>query len=168
MKGKFFRDIRLQLLKNLAWQCRGSGPHHRAFDKISELISRQMSPPDDVVLECFTTICQSLQVFYIVVDAMDECAYSERQQLMQFLKDLQCKHGAKIRLFITCRPLEEIADAFSGCKSLQLQAHDDDIARFVEQQIHKSETIDRWDKQYPELRLLSSITSAVLQAAGRQ
>lgn len=168
MKGKSFRDIRLQLLKNLAWQCRGSGQYHRAFDKIKEITSQQMSPTDDAVLECFTTICHSLRVFYIIVDAMDECTYSERRQLMCFLKDLQSTHGAKIRLFITFRPMEEIANAFPGCKSFQLQAQDDDIERFVLQELGNSDKINGWIEQRPDLNLPSCISNAVIQAAGRQ
>ena len=144
IKELSYHDVRLRLLNNVVWQCRGSGHYLPAFDLVDAATSNEESMAPRAVDSCFAEICQALQAFYIVVDGLDEYPYGQRQLLMQFLKDLQSTQGAKIKVFATFRFLQEIADFFQGSKSLQLQAHDDDITLFVQQQILKSQRLHNW------------------------
>lgn len=164
MKEASYQKILLDLLKNLAWQCRGSGSHHPAFGRIKTQIIQQEAVTERSVEDCFDEICASIRAFYIVVDGLDEFPWQQRQGLLKALKRLQSQHGPKIKLFVTFRFLQDIKDAFAGYKSFQLHANDDDIARYVEQQVNVKEKLHEWVKKEPVLR--SKIVNAVLQAAG--
>ncbi|RYP07260.1 hypothetical protein DL765_009212 [Monosporascus sp. GIB2] len=73
---------------------------------------------------------------YIVTDALDECRDSDaRRQFLAKLRELQAVQD--IRLMATSRSIPEIMDEFREALSLEVQASNEDVKRFVAGQTYR-------------------------------
>ena len=64
---------------------------------------------------------------FIVVDALDECLDSAREH---FIKEFQSL-ARNVNLMVTTHPLPSIEDHFQGVSHLQIQAHSDDMRKYI-------------------------------------
>jgi len=73
----------------------------------------------------------------IIIDALDECERSRRNELLKALLDLQ-KSAKQLKVFISSRDEDNIVPKLEGVPNIYIRASDNevDIARFVEQRVH--------------------------------
>lgn len=97
---------------------------------------------------------------FIIIDGLDECSADVRDDLIENVSLLQQKSGANILL--TTRPIPEITDHERLCdyRHLELQAHEDDIRRFISSWIPK---LKPWVREDTELQ--EEIKKVILERA---
>ena len=85
-----------------------------------------------------TTILQAVAAMYsrvfIVVDALDECQTTSacRTEFLSEIFDLQAKLKCGVNFFATSRFIPEITDKFEDSMSLEIQASEQDVRRYVD------------------------------------
>ncbi|KAJ4267560.1 hypothetical protein NW762_003668 [Fusarium torreyae] len=123
-------DLLLAILKQLV---SGLSSIPKALTALYEKHQRGKSKPHSLgdltkaiegVAECYDTV-------YIVIDALDECSDTDRDDLVSHLRLLQ---GLNIKLMVTSRrigTIEEEFEAFENSGELEIVADAEDIKRFV-------------------------------------
>ncbi|KAL6831934.1 hypothetical protein V8C40DRAFT_285364 [Trichoderma camerunense] len=71
---------------------------------------------------------------FIIIDALDECQSSDNCR-MSFIKGLLDFQNCGASIFVTSRSIPEVTDKFEGSIRLEIRASDDDIRRYVKDQI---------------------------------
>jgi DNA invertase Pin-like site-specific DNA recombinase len=79
--------------------------------------------------------------FYVVVDALDECATSDEDALT-FISTLRAL-GPGVRLLCTSRFSTTFESYFSMAEKLEISAHGEDIAMFLESQMRQQTMLAR-------------------------
>ena len=86
--------------------------------------------------EPLSTLADPGRNMLMVIDALDESDYQERNELLNVLANHLCKLPCWIRFLCTTRPERNIAEALKHLKPFQLESNDDknmeDIKRFIE------------------------------------
>lgn len=101
--------------------------------------------------EILLTLVDSYVSTTIVIDALDECNRDLRGELMDCL-ELLLKPGARLKLFVSSRPDGDISRRFQSQPLIQLQATDNenDVARYVQDQLSKRREWARLDLAFRE------------------
>ncbi len=86
-------------------------------------------------------LVSKIPVFYVVVDALDECATSDDDALV-FISALRAL-GPGLRLLCTSRFSTTFESYFSVADKLEISAHGEDIAMFLESQMQQQTTLAR-------------------------
>ncbi|KAJ6257541.1 Vegetative incompatibility protein [Drechslerella dactyloides] len=100
---------------------------------------RSQSAIDEIVTTILDVFCDYHEVF-IVVDALDECSDEHRDSLMSRLRKLLAPN---VKMMVTSRPnissqaFENGGHNTSNVIHLEIVAHKEDVARFVEGQLHR-------------------------------
>jgi len=120
------------LLRQLVQQ-RPSIPEHvlRLYDD-----NRSKLSPEET-FSSLQSVLKEYSKVYVVVDALDECIDEKgiRPQLLERLHCLQSE--VDLRLMITSRPTSEVEEEFGQIPKLKIRANDEDVNRFVAEQMHK-------------------------------
>jgi hypothetical protein len=122
------------------------GPAERLHQKHA---SQGTKPSFDDTYKTLREVVVQYPYVCIVVDALDECPYEARHQLLAKLFDLQ--KGADVRLIATSRFIPDIEDAFRQALKLEVQASREDIKRFVAGQIYRLPSCIQRDAALQEL-----------------
>ena len=127
-----FENLIASLLKQLIQE------RHTLPDEIESLyrhhIDRKTRPSSDESMTALRTVMASYSRVFIVVDALDECSSTDRQQLLKEVFSLQTL--AHINLFATSRLLPDIKRLFGQCRSIEIRASMYDVERYLESHIH--------------------------------
>ncbi|KAI0430525.1 hypothetical protein F5Y09DRAFT_307452 [Xylaria sp. FL1042] len=149
------------LLKQLAQRQRSLPNSVKSlYDKHEE---PQTRPSIDEISETLQSVTAMYSKVFIIIDALDEYQRSRpdcAQSLSEFLSELfrlQTKCGSNI--FATSRSDSEI-DKFSGSISLEIQAHKDDVKRYLEGRMGKLPSFVQEDQQLQE-EIKTGISEAV-------
>ena len=94
---------------------------------------RNTRPSITELLSVLSSVVDSFSKVFIVVDALDECANAERKHLLRELFTLQAR--SQVNIFATSRFLPEIEAQFSKSMSLEIRAAEEDVRRYLENQI---------------------------------
>ncbi|KAF8182771.1 ankyrin repeat-containing domain protein [Mycena galopus ATCC 62051] len=103
---------------------------------------------------------------YIIVDAIDEYPEYSRHVLMDALIAL----GPTVNLMVTSRPHIDLNLSVPDLESMEIRANDDDIKKYVDEQIRRSSRLVKHLKTRPELlqeihsKILSSVDGMFLLA----
>jgi hypothetical protein len=92
-------------------------------------------PPLNEITAALQTVCSSYPAAYVVLDALDECRNSTRDEVLNILRQLQMK--ADVRLLCTSRFIPEIEQKFRSDPVLEVRASEQDIRRYVTGQVPK-------------------------------
>ena len=123
-------DLFASLLKQLSWRqpfipkgLQRLYEHHR---------DRQTRPSFDEILRELQSIVASYQRVFIIIDALDECQISDggRTNFLTEILSFQDETGAN--LFVTSRVVQEIAKLFNQSVSLEIQARNEDVQRYLD------------------------------------
>jgi len=140
-------------------------------DEFSQVISSVYSshgngsrePSIDTLLECLKSILalQGQAPVYIVVDALDECPNSsglrtQRQEVLEILKELIKLKFACLHLCVTSRPEIDIRRAFDPLNPYNVLLHDQDgqikdVAEYVKSVVGSDATMQDWPPKVKEL-----------------
>ncbi|KAF3288586.1 hypothetical protein TWF970_005649 [Orbilia oligospora] len=123
-------SLLLSLLKQLAQTRPRCSP-----DAVEDLYFKHQKPKtrplqNEVIKALRSVVALYTRVFFIV-DALDECQTDDdcRTKLLEELLDLQSESGANI--LVTSRPIPEIAGEFKESGKLKIEAHSEDINRYL-------------------------------------
>jgi len=140
-------------------------------DEFSQVISSVYSshgngsrePSIDTLLECLKSILalQGQAPVYIVVDALDECPNSsglrtQRQEVLEILKELIKLKFACLHLCVTSRPEIDIRRAFDPLNPYNVLLHEQDgqikdVAEYVKSVVGSDATMQDWPPKVKEL-----------------
>jgi hypothetical protein len=119
----------MSLLKQLAQD------HTAVYDIVKSLYRnhelRGTRPIFQEFQEIFQLAIKTFFKVFIVVDALDECSGSTREELPRALRSL----ADNISLLVTSRYLSSIKQEFEGVKHLDIRASDQDVRKYIESQI---------------------------------
>jgi len=102
---------------------------------------------------------------FFVFDALDECIsadadrLNQRNQFLSLLDSLQKESPGKISVLTTSRPIHDDLDLLSDSHTLQISAHQQDIASFVDMQFSKPSK-----RMFKNTTLRREIQHAVVEA----
>ncbi|RYP63304.1 hypothetical protein DL771_009336 [Monosporascus sp. 5C6A] len=97
---------------------------------------RGTMPSLDEVFGALRDVLAHYPTIYIVTDALDECRDSDgRRQFLAKLRELQAVQD--IRLMATSRSIPEVMNEFREALSLEVQASNEDVKRFVAGQTYR-------------------------------
>jgi hypothetical protein len=107
-----------------------------AVERLHQKHVKQGTKPSlDNIYSALRDVLAQYTHVYVVIDALDECQYETRRQLLAKIRDLQ--KGADVRLMATSRSIPDIEDAFTQSLRLEVRSSSGDVKRFVAGQIHR-------------------------------
>ncbi|KAJ7205719.1 ankyrin repeat-containing domain protein [Mycena pura] len=102
---------------------------------------------DDTYAALCSTASQLSRVF-IAVDALDEYPEEQRHTLLQHLSTL----GPCVSLMVISRPHINIKHTISNFETIEIRAAKDDIQKYLDGQIEKSQRLSRHVRSAPDVR----------------
>ena len=124
--------------------------HHR---------DRNTSPTSDEISQALATLIDDHEEVFCIIDALDECKEQLRWDLIEKLDNF----GPKLRVLITSRYLESIAEELKTYERYELKANKADIELFIEHQIRKNRSLRKSVERSPSLR--NDIKQGVVKTA---
>ncbi|RFU24977.1 hypothetical protein B7463_g11364, partial [Scytalidium lignicola] len=125
------------LLANLLKQLVGSQASlpGSVRDLYSYHSTKRTRPSLDEILKTIQSITATFSKVIIVIDALDECQVLDscRWRLLSALFNLQ--EGYRVNVFATSRFIPEIVDQFKSHVSLEIQASNEDIEKYIDNHI---------------------------------
>lgn len=91
---------------------------------------------------------ESHKEVFCVIDALDECHENLRWELIERLESL----GPKLRVLITSRYLDSIAEELETYQRFEIRANKADIELFIEHQIRRNRNLRKIVQRSPSLR----------------
>jgi hypothetical protein len=116
------------LLRQLVTQDHASS--HYMQTQLQKGKDQKRQPLFNEVASMLQYVAGSYREVFIVVDALDECATTERSELLSQLSLLQEQLSA-VRVMITFRPPVTPEERFSRVVELEISAHAEDLRRFI-------------------------------------
>ena len=110
--------------------------------------NRNISPKIDEICQLLSTIIKSHKKVFCIIDALDECNEGLRRELVDKLETL----GPKLRVLITSRYLDRIANELAVYQRFEMRANKADIELFIEQQIRRNRNLREIVENSPSLR----------------
>lgn len=99
------------------------------FTLYDKHVVRKTRPLLDEIIGALQSMLANYSRVYVVVDALDECAHSDRNELLGRLRSLQNK--TYLHLMATSRDISDVVERFDGMPKLEVRALDADIKRYV-------------------------------------
>lgn len=116
-------------------------------------------PTQAQIIEILRKLAAKLTSFYIVIDALDECAESEDDAL-QFVTAIRSL-GPHVKVLCTSRFSGAFDEYFAQSEKLMISAKNDDIARFLDLQIPRKHRLLRHIRADPDLK--NDIIETIIQ-----
>lgn len=91
------------------------------------------------ITEVFSAIISDFTKLYVVVDALDECSDELRWALIEELT----RHVGKMRLLVTSRFLDSIAEELESFPRFEIKANKADVELFIDRQIRKNRSLNK-------------------------
>ncbi|MCJ1402435.1 hypothetical protein MMC11_005655 [Xylographa trunciseda] len=153
------QDLLASLLKQLVQDCESLSEKVTALYK-DHTKRRTRLPPEDLIQALQLEIARYPRVF-IIVDALDECTEegNRRMDLMDGVRSLP----RNANLLITSRHNRTIETEFEGTRTLEINATDSDITRYVLARIQCEHRLARHVRTHPALQ--QSIVNGILRGA---
>ncbi|KAF3809380.1 hypothetical protein GCG54_00011579 [Colletotrichum gloeosporioides] len=151
------RELLASILKQLYWDMpvvsneveKTYEKHHSGSSPMSkqEIVGCLQS-----VMSCFTKV-------YVLVDALDECRGDEGYRDTLLTTILGLNETVNVSFFATSRHIPEIESYFDGAPSIEIQATDEDVMKFLDGHIYKLPQAVRRNKE-----LQGEIKHSIVQA----
>lgn len=109
---------------------------------------RKTSPKIDEISQALSTMIQSHEEVFCIIDALDECNEDLRWELVDKLETL----GPKLRVLVTSRYLDSIAEKLGVYQRFEIKANKADIELFIEHQIRRNRNLRKTVEKSPSLR----------------
>ncbi|KAF7352200.1 ANK-REP-REGION domain-containing protein [Mycena venus] len=105
----------------------------------------------DEVLEALQSVLTQYSKVYIIVDALDEYPEDRRNILLKYLSPAMLGMTT-VNLMLTSRPHVTLEPFFPNFQVLEIRATEEDIGRYVDQQILQSSRLSKHLRTRPELQ----------------
>ena len=110
---------------------------HSLPDEVKSLYQRHVDkrtrPSPDEIAKVLDSVISGYSRVYLLIDALDECAMTERDRLLKEVFKLQIT--AQVNLFATSRLMDNITTQFSGRISHEIRASKEDVRRYLNNHI---------------------------------
>ena len=113
-------------------------------------LDKQIRPSRQELLGLLTTVGSKFSSLYIVIDALDEC--DDTEEIRRCLVSTLCKALPRANLLVTSRRVPDIEVQFNDHPRLEITATDEDIRRYVSDQILRKPTLKRHIKDDSDFR----------------
>jgi hypothetical protein len=120
---------------------------------------RRTRPSIEEMLSALQSVLADYSRMFVVIDALDECVYDDRRELLSKLRNLQSKTG--LHLMATSRFIPDIIEEFNGLPTLEVRADDADVKRYVTGQTNRLSRCVQRDDNLQEL-----IQNKIVEAVG--
>ncbi|MCJ1394650.1 hypothetical protein MMC18_007530 [Xylographa bjoerkii] len=135
------------IIRQLAEQSKPLPPEVNAFrDKYAE---KRRHPTADERISLMRTISEHFERTYVFVDALDECAETNRERFLRLTKSIE--HF--VSLFITSRPHLHLEKKFTNMSRLDIVARGSDIQTYLESEIDRNDRLCELIAQDPNLKV---------------
>ncbi|KAL8910597.1 MAG: hypothetical protein Q9171_004136 [Xanthocarpia ochracea] len=124
---------------------------------------KQIRPSRQELLDLLTTVGSKFSSLYIVIDALDEC--DDTEEIRSSLVSTLCEALPRASFLVTSRHVPDIEMQFENCPRLQIKATEEDIRRYVSDQILRKPNLKKHIKADPNLRELMIETIGPLRCA---
>ena len=141
-----FDNILSSLLKQLLQDSEDIPPNILSFYERHR--DRKTSPKIDEISQALSTMIESHEEVFCIIDALDECNEDLRWELVDKLETL----GPKLRVLVTSRYLDSIAEELEGYQQFEIKANKADIELFIEHQIRRNRNLRKIVEKSPSLR----------------
>lgn len=109
---------------------------------------RNTSPKIDEISQALSTVIEGHEEVFCIIDALDECNEDLRWELVEKLENF----GPKLRVLITSRYLDSIAEELEVYQQFEIRANKADIELFIEHQIRRNRNLRKMVEKSPSLR----------------
>ena len=109
---------------------------------------RNTSPTIDEISQALSTMIKSHEEVFCIIDALDECNEDLRWELVDKLETL----GRNLRVLITSRYLDSIAEELELYQRFEIRANKADIELFIDYQIRRNRNLRKIVEKSPSLR----------------
>lgn len=141
-----FDNILSSLLKQLLQDSEGIPPDILSLYERHR--DRKTSPKIDEISQALSTMIQSHEEVFCMIDALDECDEDLRWELVDKLETL----GPKLRVQVTSRYVDSIAEELEVYQRFEIKANKADIELFIEHQIRRNRNLRKIVEKSPSLR----------------
>ena len=131
-------ELVASLLKQLVQDRPATSDHIKKFYKDHHEARKIRPKLVDLIKALQSEIGMYTRVF-IIVDALDECLDSTREQFITMLQSL----ARNVNLIVTARPLPTIEQQFLGVNRLEIQANIDDVRKYIKDRIPRERRLAR-------------------------
>ena len=125
-----FENLLASLLQQLVQE------RHILPDEVKSLykchVDRKTRPSSKEFITALETVISSYSRVFIIIDALDECASTDRQQLLKEVFSFQ--NQAQVNIFATSRFDTKIQ--FNEGKYIEIRASKEDVERYLKSQMH--------------------------------
>ncbi|KAL9020272.1 MAG: hypothetical protein Q9185_002452 [Variospora sp. 1 TL-2023] len=122
---------------------------------------RNTSPTIDEISQALSTVIDTQKEVFCIIDALDECNDDLRWALIENLETL----GPKLRVLITSRYLDSIAEELEDYQRFEIRANKADIELFIDYQVRRNRNLRKIVEKSPSLR--DDIKQGVFKTAER-
>ncbi|OJD29624.1 ankyrin-1 isoform x1 [Diplodia corticola] len=139
------------LLGSIARQIQSRLPeiHHKIQEKFQEY--RQSGKGSDgkfhnpslADIKTLLSLLVTDSTLYVVVDAMDECAFDIRAPLLAHLKQIK----VNIKILVTSRNMNHLDKLQEGFERKDIEAHDDDMKEYIQGVIQKHPILEGYSDE---------------------
>ncbi|KAF5487702.1 Vegetative incompatibility protein HET-E-1 [Colletotrichum siamense] len=141
------RELLASILKQLYWAMpAGLNDVEKVYEEHKSPTGyTPMSTPE--VIACLRSVISCFDKVYILLDALDECRRDEGYRDILLTTVLGLNKTANVNCFVTSRRIPEIETHFEDAMSIEIQAMDDDVMRFLDGHMSKLPSAVRKSKE---------------------
>ena len=162
-RTKAKQDIRGLLSSLLIQLCTRSDPCYQVLSRLySTYDNGSRSPEIKVLVKCLKDMLElrGQPPIYLIIDALDECPNtgvpSQRDRVLEFIKDLVVSHLPNLRICLTSRPEADIREALGPLASHTVSLHHEegqkkDIVDYVTFVVHSDSKMRKWREEQKKL-----------------
>ncbi|OCH90532.1 hypothetical protein OBBRIDRAFT_592935 [Obba rivulosa] len=129
----------------------------------SEYNDGSRQPSDAALTKCLKDMLSAQGATYIIIDALDECPISpgipsQREQILQLIKELVELHLSDLHICITSRPEPDIQRILEPLTDRHISLHvesgqEEDIALYVRSTMNSDNSFKRWNEAHKVLTI---------------
>ena len=108
------------------------------------------------LVSAITERCQYYRKTYIIIDALDECQEDLRWELIDVLRAIE----SNLRIMVTSRFLDSIAEELGDAERLEIKANKADLELYIDRHILKNRNLRKVVEKSPSMR--QDVKSAVI------
>ncbi|KAJ7616537.1 hypothetical protein FB45DRAFT_1008014 [Roridomyces roridus] len=152
--GFFYFDVRSKeaqsveiALRRIILQLSAYFPHpYESLNNHHDLSNGQKLPSYQDLYAILQKLLHRLGRTYIILDALDECASDELDQLVDLILMLRAWTETPLHLLITSQPRRAFTDAFQGINCIPIEINDTqrDITVFLSSEFMTNSKLDLW------------------------
>ena len=114
------------------------------LDLHRRMTRQQRQPKQEDLEEALLLTCSEFDRVFFVIDALDECNKSHRNEVLRVLSNMS--EYPQVSIFVTSRPhVEDITKAFKKSQQIVIEAKPSDITKYVYNKIENSDGLDTFD-----------------------